>query len=155
MARIPTIYEQIFEAGDTITGVAYTGTAAPTQSADGYVYRQTKDPADGVIDGGLIPSVATGNIAYRVVTTAYIFADDANDIKIIGVDPDGFEHILYSTTSGDCLVVPIQAKYPIYPGWTVKVEVLTSNPGEVLGAAGGKIILVLDPWFQPAGFNFS
>lgn len=156
MARIPNIYEQVFEAGDVITGAAYTGTAATVQSADGHVYRQTKAVSDGAIVGGEIPSEATGGDSlYRKITAVYVFAEDATEIRVIAVDPDGYEFVAYSTTSGNCLIIPEGDYYPVLPGWSVKVEADTSNGSNALGAGGGKIMFVLDPWFQPAAFNMS
>lgn len=156
MARIPNIYEQLFEAGDTISGVAYTGTETPVQSADGHVYRQLKAGGDPAIDGGVIPSQATGGgDLYRKITAVYVFAEDATLISVIAVDPDGYEFVIYSTASGDCLIIPEGDYYPVLPGWSVKVEVTTSNGLNVLGAGGGKIMFVLDPWFQPAAFNMA
>ena len=156
MARIPNIFEQLFVAGDTVLGGAYGGSPAPVQSADGHVYRQTRIPGDGAIDGGFIPTEATGGHAhYRVATAVYVFVSDATEIRVVAVDPDGYEFILYTQTGGECLIIGEDIRYPIYPTWTVKIEADTSNGGNAVGVDGAKIVIVVDPWFQPAAFNMA
>lgn len=150
MARIPNIFEQIFESGDDITGVAYTGTGSDSRnglSNDGHVYRQFRDAGDGAIDGGLIDLAAHGaDTSYRKVIGGYVYSDGATSIDLFLVDPDGFDFLVDSGTT-DTLSMGLLEGYGMLPGWGIKVVV-----DNAVGAGGGKIILYTELWFNPAPF---
>lgn len=144
MARIPNIFEQLFESGDTVTGVAYTGEATATQSDDGHIYRQTKSGSEaGAINGGLIPMNVNGGAGlYRLFGAAYISLPGCSNIDIRVVDPDtSKEFVVATAAAAEIVAQTTDSNSPLPPGWVIKVVATGTLTGD------GKIWLSLDQWF--------
>jgi len=157
VARVPNIFEQVFRNGDSVTGVAFTGSGGgdgaggPSLSADKHVYRQTPLAAEGAIVGGLIPiggsDTANSRDEYLKLVSIYVYSHTATSIRVIAVDTDGFEHILGSSTT-DTYVDDLLNDFMLLPGWNLKVVT------NAVGTNGAKIVVAFDLWFNRAPFVY-
>ena len=147
----PSILQQVFESGDSCTGVAYEGTAAVLRESDafpardGRVYRNEKVLADGAIDGGLFPVGALRDRAYNTVQAVWAKLPGCTAVAAYALDEDGNAY-LFASSATDTLIVSSPNTYDLMPGWSLQIVGTGALTGD------GAITAMFTDWGHPVPF---
>lgn len=146
--RPATHFLQRYRTGDTVTGVAYTGSGDVTFEQ---FFLLVQVPADGEdpIDGGEIPlgrNIPDGfDVPYRKVTMAYISLPGVGSIALRVVDPEtGTEFTVLSVATDKLAMQLTERDYGVPAGWGVRV---VTDGVELTDA--GLIYIGTDLWVLP------
>jgi hypothetical protein len=151
---VPDVLVQRFEAGDSCTGVAYTGLSAGNRTVavghplNARVWLDDKSGAEpGAIDGGLFDLEAIlGGSIFPQLEAVWISLPGVTAITLSAVSEDGSEFTIASVSASQ-MVIGQPSSWLLLPRWKLKVVATGALTGQ------GGIYLTLPPWTKPYSFS--